>query len=263
MLLGLPQTGMNPSKKGLSSAGKTGVVVLLIVIVLAAAYLVPSLSKGGGSQSSNSSAVRITGMLPLVMDFPKMQVTFDGYDSPNGIVTNESYAYAVLGTSTLYTTTTTTEANGSLAKSTSSTQYTRVEFTTAGVGVGQGVIIWYNSSGGIGDEEVLGERNYTGNGVNNLPFMVPYTSSFGGLVSITNNSTLLSLLTKTAEATTSIGPTQMDVTTYVLEARSPPYSSLTVKIATIPGTNVQFVVYVNEKVSDGSTSLLQVTSLTR
>ena len=105
---------MNPSKSGLSSAGKTGVVVVIIVIVLAAVYLVPSLSKGGGSQSSNSPAVRITGMLPLVMDFPKMQVAFDGYDSPNGIVTNESYAYAVLGTSTLYTTTTTTEANGSL-----------------------------------------------------------------------------------------------------------------------------------------------------
>jgi len=254
---------MNPSKKGLSSAGKTGVVVLLIVIVLAAAYLVPSLSKGGGSQSgsSNSPAVRITGMFPLVVDFPKMQVTFDAYDAPNGVLTNESYAYAVLGTATQDTTTTTTQADGKLVTTTNSTEYTRVEFTT--IGVGHGVIVWYNSSGGIGDEEVLGERNYTGNGVYNLPFMVPYTSSFGGLVSITNNSTLLSLLTKTSEATTSIGPTQMDVTTYVLEARSPPYSSLTVKIATIPGTNVQFVVYVNEKVSDGSTSLLQVTSLTR
>lgn len=253
---------MNPSKNGLSSAGKTGVVVVLIVVVLAAVYLVPQLSKGGSQpQSSNSSAVPVTGMAALFKDFPTMQVTFDSYDSPNGIITNQSFAYTVLGTSTVTTTTTTTLANGSLVKTTSSGEYTRVEFTT--LGVGHNIVAWYNSSGAINEEDVIGERNYTGNGAHNLPFMVPYTSAFGALVSLTDNSTLLSLLTKTTEATTSVGPTQMDVTTYVLETRSPPYSSMTLRIATIPGTNVQLVVYVNEKVTDGSTSHIQVTSLTQ
>jgi hypothetical protein len=254
---------MNPSKTGLSSTGKTGVVVVIIVVVLAAVYLVPSLSKGSGNQSvsSQSSGKQITDMYSLIGDFSKMQVTLDAYDAPDGIVSNQSSAYTVLGAASQTTTTTSTLANGQTSTSTSSTEYTRVEFTT--IGIGTGVVVWYNSSGGIGDEEVLGERNYTGNGVNNLPFMDPYTSSFGGLVSITDNATLLSSLTKTSEATMSIGPTQMDVTTYVLPGRTSVYSSLTVKIGTIPGTNVTLAVSVNAKTRDGSTSLLQVTSLSR
>jgi hypothetical protein len=254
---------MNPSKRGLSSAGKAGVVVVLIVIVLGAVYLVPSLSKGSGNQSasSNSNTEPITSMYSLIGDFSKMQVMLDAYDAPDGIVTNQSTAYTVLGGATQTTTTTTTLANGQTSTSTNSSQYTRVEFTT--IGAGNDVVAWYNSSGGIGDEEVLGERNYTGNGVNNLPFMDPYTSSFGSLVSITDNATLLSLLTKTTEATMSIGPTQMDVTTYVLPGRTSEYTSITAKIATIPGTDVQFAVYLNEEIRDGSTTLLEVTSLTR
>ncbi|MDA4133043.1 MAG: hypothetical protein OK454_07965, partial [Thaumarchaeota archaeon] len=85
---------MNPSKNGLSSAGKTGIVVVLIVIVLGAAYLVPSLSKGSGSQSatsgSNASENKITGMPSLFADFRQMQVTVDNYDAPDGFVTNAS-----------------------------------------------------------------------------------------------------------------------------------------------------------------------------
>jgi hypothetical protein len=233
------------------------------VIVLGAIYLVPSLSKGGGNQSvsSKSGSEPVTDMYSLIGDFSKMQVTLDAYDSPDGIVTNQSYAYTGLGAATQTTTTTTTLANGQKSTSTNSTAYTRVEFTT--IGVGNSIIIWYNSSGGIGDEEVLGQRNYTGNGVYNLPFMDPYTSSFGSLVSITDNATLLSLLTKTTEATMSIGPTQMDVTTYVLPGRTSEYTSITAKIATIPGTDVQFAVYLNEEIRDGSTTLLEVTSLTR
>jgi hypothetical protein len=263
MFLGLPETGMNPSKKGLSSTGKMGVVVVLIIIVLAAAYIVPTLTKAGGSPgaSSNSGAVQITGMVALFKDFPKMQVTADSYNSADGSTTNQSFVYTVLGTSTQHTTTTTTLANGSLVTSTTSTDYTRVEFTT--VGIGHNIVAWYNSSGAINEEDVIGERNYTGNGVPNLPFMIPYTSAFGDLVSVTNNATLLSHLIKTSEATMSIGPTQMDVTTYVLTVRSAPYSSMTVRIATIPGTNVTLAVYVNAKLTDGSTSLIQVTSLTR
>jgi hypothetical protein len=255
---------MNPSKRGLSSAAKVGVVVVLILIVLGAVYLVPSLSKGSGNQksaSSNSSSEPITSMYSLIGDFSKMQVTLDSYDAPDDIVTNQSYAYTALGAATQTTTTTTTLANGQTSTSTNSSEYTRVEFTT--IGSGDDVVVWYNSSGGIGDEEVLGERNYTGNGVYNLPFMDPYTSSFGSLVSLTDNATILSLLTKTSEATMSIGPTQMDVTTYVLPGRTSEYTSMTAKFATVPGTDVQFMVYLNEKIPDGSTTLLEVTSLTR
>jgi len=232
---------MNPSKSGLSSAGKAGMVVVLIVIVLGAAYVVPSLSKGGGSQSanSNSAPTPVTGMLSLVGDFPKMEVSLSTYDAPSGLIENQSFAYAVIGTGA----------------------YTKVEFTT--VGVGHEIVAWYNSTGVITEEDVIGQRNYTGSGVYTLPFMVPYNSAFGALVSITGNSTLLSFMSKTSEATTGIGPTQMDVSTYVLAVPTPPYSRLTVKMATIPGTDVQFAVYVNQKTTDGSTSLLQVTSLSR
>jgi hypothetical protein len=238
---------MNPSKSGLSSAGKTGIVVVLIVIVLGAAYLVPSLSKGGGSQASSSSNAgekQVTGILSLFGDFPQMQVSVDTYDAPDGFVANQSLSYTVLGKGTI-----------------NSTEYTRVEFAT--VGQPNMVVGWFNSTGGIGEADLLGQRNYTGNGVYALPFIQTYTSAFEGLVSITDNNTLLSRLSLSSQGLTSIGPTQMDIATYVLAARSPPYSSMTVRIATIPGTNVQLVVYVSQKVTDGSTSLVQVTSLTR
>jgi hypothetical protein len=238
---------MNPSKNGLSSTGKTGIVVVLIVIVLGAAYLVPSLSKGGSQSASSSSSLnenQITGILPLFEDFPQMQVSVNNYDAPDGLVTNQSISYAVLGKGTL-----------------NSTEYTRVEFATAGQP--EKVIGWFNSTGGIDDVEVLGQRNYTGNGDYALPFIQIYTNAFGGLVSLTDNSTLLSLLSTTSQGVASIGPTQMDVTSYMLIGRSTPYSSLALRIATIPGTSVQLAVYVNEKITDGSTSLVQVTSLMR
>ena len=239
---------MNPSKNGLSCAGKAGAVVVLIVIVLGAAYLIPSLSKGGGtgsaSSSSNLGEKQITGLLSLFGDFPRMQVAVDSYDAPDQVVQNLSLSYSVLGTGTL-----------------NSVQYTRVEFTTAGVG--HDVVGWFNSTGGIDRLDVLGQTNYTGNGVANRPFLQIYTSTLGGLVATTDNSTLLSLLTKTSETTRSIGLIQMDVTSYQLVGRVSLYSSLTVEIGTIPGTDVQLAVYVNEKTTTGSTAFFDVTSLTR
>ena len=246
--MGSHKLGMNPSKNGLSSSGKTGIVIVLIVIVLGAAYLVPSLSKGSGTQASSSlyaSEKQITGILSLFGDFPQMQISVNTYDAPDGFVANQSLSYTVLGKGTI-----------------NSTEYTRVEFAT--VGQANMIVGWFNSTGGIEEVDVLGQaRNYTGNGAYALPFIQTYTNAFGGIVSITDNKTLLSRLSVASQGLTSIGPTQMDVTTYVLAARSPPYSSMTVRIATIPGTNVQLAVYVSEKVTDGSTSLVQVTNLTR
>ena len=236
---------MNPSKRGLGSAGKAGAVVVMIVIVLGTIYLLPRYT-GSQSQGATSNAVpeKITGLPSLFYDFTKMQISVDVNDPLNSFVQTQSFSYTVLGKGTL-----------------NSTVYTRVEFTT--VGVGNDVIIWYNSTGGISEVEVVGVRTYTGNGTSNLPFITTYSGAFGALVSIGNNATLLSLLGKTSEDQTSIGSTKMDVSTYVLAGRSYPYSSLTLKLATIPGTDVQLITYIDEKSFQGATSLIQVTSLTR
>lgn len=254
---------MTPSKSGLSTGGKAGAVVVLIIIVLGAIYLIPRFSAPSQTQgpSTNPGAQQITGMPSLFYDFSKMQVSVDVNDPLNGNLQNQSYSYTVLGKGTLTTTATTTGANGQVATSTTSAVYTRVEYAT--VGVGDNVVVWYNSTGGIGEVDVVGVRNYTGSGAGNLPFITNYASTFGGLVALTNNATLLSRLGKTSTVLTSIGPTQMEVTTYVLSGRSPPYSSLTMGVATIPGTSVQLVTYLNEKTTDGVTSVIQVTSLTR
>jgi len=237
---------LNPSKRGLGAAGKTGAVVVLIIVVLGAIYLIPKYSAASQSQasSSNSGVQRITGLPSLFADFPRMQVLLDVNDPVNGILQDQSYSYTVLGKGTL-----------------NSTEYTRVEFTT--VGVGNDVVAWYNSTGVINEVDVVGVRNYTGSGAHNLPFVTIYSGAFVGLVSMANNATLLSLLSKTSEGLTSIGPTQMDVTTYVLSGHSPPYSSLTLRLATIPGTDATLASYVDEKATDGATSILQITSLTR
>jgi len=237
---------MNPSKRGLGAAGKAGAVVVLIIVVLGAIYLFPKFSAASQSQtsSSNSGIKQIAGMPALFYGFTRMQVSVYVNDPVNGIDQNQSYSYTVLGKGTL-----------------NSTVYTRVEFTTSGLG--NNVVVWYNSTGGIGEVDLVGVRNYTGSGARNLPFITIYDSAFGTLASIGENSTLLSLLSKTSEAVKSIGPTQVDVTTYVLSRRSYPYSSLTLGLATIPGTNAQLATYLDEKTSDGTNSILQVTSLTR
>lgn len=237
---------MNPSKRGLSTGAKAGAVVVLIIVVLGAIYLVPKFTTPSQAQStgSNSAAEPITGMLSLFHDFSKMQASVNVNDPNNGYTQVQNYTYAVLGKGTL-----------------NSTVYTRVEYTT--VGLGDNVVVWYNSTGGIGELDVVGVRNYTGNGAGNLPFITNYDSTFGALVAITNNATLLARLGKTSTVLTSIGPTQMDVTTYVMGGRFAPYSSLTIQIGTIPGTNVQLATELNEKTTDGVTSVVQVTSLTR
>jgi hypothetical protein len=237
---------MNPSRRGVGTGGKVAAVVVLIILGLGAIYLIPKFSPSQ-SQGAGSNAVpqQITGMSSLIYDFTKMQVEVDVNDPADSFVQNQSYTYAVLGKSTV-----------------SSVEYTRAEFKTVGVGSSD-VVIWYNSTGGIGEVDVVGVRNYTGNGTKNLPFITTYSGVFGGLVTTTNNATLLSHLSKTSEVLTSIGPTQMNVTTYVLNGKSYPYLHLTLELATIPGTDVQLVTYLDEKTYDGTTTVFQVTSMTR
>jgi hypothetical protein len=242
---------MNPSKNGLSTAGKVGIVVMVAIVVVGTAYLLPGLSKGGASQSTSSQAgavstvegSQINGTYSIVKFFSKMLLAVDVYDATDGMVSNATYSYSVLGKGTI-----------------NSTQYTRVEFLT--VGVGDDVVMWFNSSGGLGRVDVLGQRNYTGNGLPNMPFVTTYTNLFGFIPTITTNATLLSLLSKSSETTTSIGPTNADVTTYELAAPTPSYSSMTLKLATIPSKNVELAVYFYLKTHDKSTTLIEVTSLT-
>jgi hypothetical protein len=235
---------MNPSKYGLSTGAKTGIVVIVVIIVLAAAYVVPSLTKASSTttQPGGAGSGPITGALSLYSYFPKMSLAEEVNDVPDAVTQNGTYTYSVLGKGTL-----------------NSSQYTRVEFTT--VGASNDVIAWYNSTGGINLVDVVGVRNYTGAGAYILA--QGYTTSFGLIPAISNNATLLDLLSKTTTVTQSIGPTKMNVTTYSLEVPTSIYSTLTVKYGTIPGTNVQIAVYLSEKETDGTTILIDVTSLTQ
>ncbi len=244
---------MNPSKSGLSTAGKTGIVVIVILVVLGAAYFAPSLMTNKGTQSTSTqsggssspgSGNQTFGLLTLFGHFSQMQIVVKSSVSEGGepVVTQQSYAYQVLGRGTL-----------------NSTQYTKVEFSQPGPT--DKVVAWFNPNGGIDRLDILGQSNYTGPGAALLSQV--YTTAFGGIPLFTNNATLLSLLTKTSENTTSIGPTQLDVVTYHLAVPTHPYKSIVAEYATIPGTNQRFVVYVDERMTDGTETVLQVTSITQ
>jgi hypothetical protein len=53
------------------------------------------------------------------------------------------------------------------------------------------------------------------------------------------------------------------VTTYSLTSPVAPYTSITVKFATIPGTNTKIAVYFDEKTTDGLETAYQVMSITK
>lgn len=82
---------------------------------------------------------------------------------------------------------------------------------------------------------------------------------------IGNGSQLLGLQ-KTGEALQEIGPTQMSVSTYALPtSNTSVYATEIVKIATIPGTSVSLLVYLDQIPNDpeGEGYFFQVTSLSR
>lgn len=147
---------MDLSKKGISSAAKAAAIIAAVMVVLAVVYFVPSFSTssvGAAPASSNtrtSSSGPVTqnaGILALFGFFSQidMQVTVLNYNQANGIIQQQSLSYLVLGKGTW-----------------NSTQYTRVEFSTPGVG--NTVVAWFNAQGGIDRVDVLGQRNYTGSG---------------------------------------------------------------------------------------------------
>ncbi len=245
---------MDTSKKGISTATKTAAVVAVIFIVLAAVYFVPSMSTGSVSQSSSTqtgaassgTGIQNPGLLQLFGYFSQMDMQLNVFNNNNangnGMASQQSASYLVLG-------------KGSW----NSTQYTKVEFSTPGIG--NNVIAWFNSNGGIDRVDVLGQRNYTGSGA----YFVAsnYVTAFTLIPTITNNATLLSILSKTGDNTTSIGPTQVGLTTYSLAVPTAPYTSLTVRFATIPGTSERIAVYLHEKTNDGTDTTIQVSSVTK
>jgi len=241
---------MKFSRRALSQVAEIGVIALVFVVLVAAYFFVPALTKGGGSQTTtslggpNPIADTTQGIYPLVTNFKDLTLVVDVNDASAGYVQNSTYSFSVLGTGTL-----------------NSTKYTKVDFSTQGQT--HDTIAWYNSTGGLGQLDVIGLRNYTGNGLPQLPYIQTYANAFYGLISVTNNATLNALLTKTTQTATSIGSTKINLATYTLEQRTSSISKVTEKVASIPGTNIVMMVYLNEKLSDGSIYLFQVTGLTQ
>jgi len=245
---------MSPARDGISSGGRIGIIVILILLVLGAAYLAPSMLGARTSSTSSASVVsssspgadsQTVGLSSLFGYFSKMQVLnfmSDAQDQNDPILQQTSVSYLVLGMGSL-----------------NSTQYTKVQFSEEGSS--NTVVAWFNPQGGIDRVDVLGDRNYTGSTAGT--HAKTYVSVFSSIPAALNNATLFSLLKKTSESMTSIGPTEMDVTTYELAAPHPPFIGVTAKYATIPGTNQRLVVYLDVKTDNSVENTFQVTSLTK
>jgi hypothetical protein len=244
---------MNTSKKGLAAAGKAGIVVVLVALVLGGVYFVPPmLTSGTGSTSSQSTQTSLSsgagdqgaGLLALFGYFSQMQMQNSAYDNNEAfpLAEQHTYSYLVLGKGTI-----------------NSTQYTKVEFSQAGAN--SDLVAWFNPRGGVDRVDVLGVRNYTGPTAHIYSQL--YISAFSLISGLSNNSTLLSVLTKTSQNTTSFGPTKLDVTTYSLTTPVAAFTSITVKFATIPGTNTRIAVYFDERTTDSFENTYQVISLTK
>lgn len=242
------------AKSGITTAAKAGIVVVLALLVLGGGYLAPAMLKGSGTSTSFSQTVASSSspiggnqtidLLSLFGYFSQAQVqAISSVPDPDGPIINQwTFAYHVLGTASF-----------------NSTQHTKVEFSQAGVDAD--VVAWFNSAGVVDRLDVIGSQNYTGPSAATLA--QSYTTAFSRVTSLAANSTLLSLLSKTSENTTSLGPTQLHVATYQLSAPTSPYKSITVQYATIPGTNQRIVVYVDQAMNDGTEFISKVLSLAK
>jgi hypothetical protein len=249
---------MNTARDGLATAGKAGIVVVLIAIVLASAYVAPSMLGTGTHPVSTSSPQAFSsssspgpgagdqavGLASLFGYFSQMEIQTSSSDfsDPFAPVQQQlSVSYLVLG-------------KGSL----NSTQYTKVEFST--VDAGHNVIAWFSPSGGVDRVDVLGDRNYTGPTA--FGYSQLYVSAFSFVLGLSRNATLLSILAKTSQNSTSFGPTKLDVTTYSMTTPVAPFASVTLEFATIPGTNTRIAVFFDEKTTSSIENSYQIISIT-
>jgi len=237
---------------GLATGTKAGIVIVLALLVLGATYLELPLITGGTSSSSQTSLSSSassgrggsTSILQLFGAFSQMQVVEATYDNSEGHALDEQHtvSYQVLGKATL-----------------NSVQYTKVKLTQSEST--SAVIAWFNPQGGIDRVDVLGVQNYTGSGASLYAQL--YTSIVSGTSAISNNATLISLLSRTAQNTTTIGSVQLSTTTYSLPKALAPYDAFTIRLATIPGTNTTFTVYFDIATSDQLETVFQVLTLTK
>ncbi len=233
---------------------KAGVVVILVLLVLGGGYLATSMSgtstqssvslQPSGSNSSSGSANNTITLLSLFSSFSQMQIHEAAYDNSEAapLIQQTTFSYLVLGKASM-----------------NSTQYVKVRFSE--VGVSNDIIAWFNPHEGVDRVDVLGDRNYTGGAA--PIFAQKFLAAMSFVVGASNNATLLSVLSKTSQNTTSIGPTQMTLATYQLTTPTPPYIKATVSYGTVPGTGTKIAVYLDQETSDFMENIFQITSLTR
>lgn len=236
----------------MNSSSKKVVILAVIVLVLGAIYLAFALGTNNTGRASTTSVTGSStpstgtgapaGLISMFGTFSRMEVTLFVNDVPDESVTRQNVSYLTLGHASL---------NGS--------DHIKVQFSDPQSNVN--AIAWFNQAGGIDRVDVLGERNYTGSGAS--LYVQDFVSIFSLVPGIANNATLSAQLQKVSETTMSIGPTQMDVITYSLPAATSGYTNVTARFAAVPGSSARWAVYLDEKATDLSETLFQVTSVTR
>ena len=234
---------MNPSRRGLSTAAKAGAAVIVAVVVLAGAYFSPSLL-GGAKTSTTLSNGPLTS-LSLFGYFSHMEVkiTQDSSQQALGSVQTQAVTYAVLG-----------------REQWNLTEYTKVEFSEPGAG--GTVVAWFNSAGTIDRLDVLAEaRNYTGPGAAIIAQID--TNALGLVTAVSNNATLVSMLSQSSQNTTTIGSVQLNATTYTLPAPTAGYKHITLEMVNLPGTSQRLAVYLDLKTISKLELTMWITNLAK
>jgi hypothetical protein len=109
--------------------------------------------------------------------------------------------------------------------------------------------------------DVVGVGNHTGPG--SSLYAQLYLGPFSSVLGLSSNTTIVSLLSKTTHTTTKIGQTQLDVTSYTLAKPTGPYTAMTLKTATIPGTSIPMVVYYDVSTTDELENIFQILSISK
>jgi hypothetical protein len=223
------------------------------LLVLGGAYLATSITGTGthltsssqpsGSSANSTSANKTISLLSLFSSFSQMQLHEAAFDNSEAapLIQQTTFSYLVLGKASM-----------------NSTQYVKVRFSE--IGVNNDIIAWFNPHEGIDRVDIIGDRNYSGSSAS--IYAQKFLGAMSFVVGASNNSTLLSALSKTSQNTTSIGATKMVVSTYQLTTPTPPYLKATVSYATLPGTDTKIAVYFDQETNDFMETLFQITSLT-
>ncbi len=242
--------------RGTLSTRNVAIVVPIVALLAAAAYLTISSAQFSSPNASSRYTIstsltstqivtvtngQIRGLLNLFGNFSHLEISSSFLDEMNEDAGNASFSYVLLGRRVL-----------------NSTNYYRVEFQTPGTNTSE--IVWFNPQGGIDRVDIPGEKSYTGPGA--AFYTELFTNPFSALAALSNNATLLSGLLAKGISIETIGQTQIDVTTYGLAQPTSTYSNFTIKVATLPGTNVKLVIYLYQENRNGSYDLLRVVGLT-